>query len=76
MLHFKFRKRLDNGGLRNAARGTYAQMINGYPRPIGAFCVWHTLIYPNLCNELFSLDGNDHPGGDFGTDGREPADLP
>ena len=76
VLHFKFRKRLDNGGLKNAARGSYAQMINGYPRPVGAFCIWNTMIYPNLCNSLFSLNGNDHPGGDFGTDGREPADLP
>ena len=75
VLHFKFRKRIDNGGLKNAARGSYAQMINGYPRPVGEFCVWHTNIWPNLCNQLFSLDGNDHPGGDFGTDGREPADL-
>ena len=71
----KFWRRIENGSLRNEATGTFAWMINSYPRPVGGFCVWHTNIFPNLCNQLFSLDGNNHPGGDFGTEGREPADL-
>ena len=74
VLQFKFRRRIENGSLKNEARGTYAQMINGYASPVGEFCIWHTDIFPNLCNQLFSL-ASDHPGGDGGTSGGEPTDL-
>lgn len=76
VLHFHMRKRLNNGELKNEARGSYAWEINGIRRPVGEFCVWHTDIWPNLCNKLFSIEAVNHSGGDFGTHGREPADLP
>ena len=75
VLQFRFRRRIENGSLKNEARGTYAQMINGYARPVGKFCIWHTDIFSNLCNQLFSISGDDHPGGDGGTSGGEPTDL-
>ena len=70
--------RLGDGRLKNGARGYLNKDIEGYPKQpkrTGEFCVWHILSGPNLCNKIFELDPNNHPGGDHGDHGEDYRDA-
>ena len=74
LIIYGLQARLEDGSLKNGARGYLLKTIPGYPKQpkrTGEFCVWYILSGPNLCNKIFELDPNNHPGGDHGDHGDE-----
>ncbi|KAI4193945.1 MAG: hypothetical protein LQ350_008066 [Teloschistes chrysophthalmus] len=69
IIQFQFRKRLVDGGLRNGVRGYFEKRVKGhvpvYLTRTGEFCLFFAFLEEeaNLCERLFSLHPDDHPGG-------------
>lgn len=78
LINFQLRRRLVDGRLKNGARGYFLKTITGYPKQpkrTGEFCVWFVSSGPNLCNKIFELDPNNHPGGEHADHGEKSGDT-